>query len=373
MKKSRLIPLLGVVLLGTTVVSVSKYNQLNKINGQGCDHVGYHYDEVMPSESAPGHYEFWACCKCHEVFLEEPAVGSFVDAAENQMTGGIDDTHPAYLDPTSAKPQYKIVQGNTPSKKYLHLFYGVVEEGNSANVLPTNATSKNDWPYSSTAAACIKIVIEPSMRRYKGFTSTSYMFQNLGYVDEVEGFEYLNTENVTDMSYMFSDCFKRTNKSITVDLTHCDTSKVTNFANMFSGSRVSGAVGTVYYDTSKFNMSSAVKVSSMFASSLIKFVDISTLDFSKITTSTNGYGMFNSSSSLKAIFTRSDAAFGGTFSPVFSNCSELHGYYLSGTSAKIGTTWDSSAAGSSMGTVCTGENQGGYFTDVSLKDKVMAL
>ncbi len=97
MKKNKIIPLFGVVLFAVTAVSFTKMNQIAKLNGQDCDHVGYHYEMAMPSESCPGHYEFWVCCKCHEVFLEVPTVGSFVDNDPINMTGGIDETHPAYF------------------------------------------------------------------------------------------------------------------------------------------------------------------------------------------------------------------------------------------------------------------------------------
>ena len=44
-----------------------------------------------------GHREFWACCVCHEQFLEEPLDGNFVDAEDSNMVGGLDSNHIAYL------------------------------------------------------------------------------------------------------------------------------------------------------------------------------------------------------------------------------------------------------------------------------------
>ena len=61
-------------------------------------HVGYHYDAKMNTETEPGHLEFWTCCTCHEVFLEEPE-GEFADQDDENMSGGLTEFHPAYLAP----------------------------------------------------------------------------------------------------------------------------------------------------------------------------------------------------------------------------------------------------------------------------------
>ena len=65
-----------------------------------CDtHNGYHYSYKAPTETESGHKEFWTCCKCHQSFIVEPE-GSFVDADDSTMTGGLDINHIAYLAPT---------------------------------------------------------------------------------------------------------------------------------------------------------------------------------------------------------------------------------------------------------------------------------
>ena len=55
------------------------------------------------------------------------------------------------------------------------------------------------------------------------------MFSSLYDVTEIEGIEYLNTENVTDMSNMFYECESLTS----LDLTKFNTNQVTNMNGMF--------------------------------------------------------------------------------------------------------------------------------------------
>lgn len=68
-----------------------------------CEHSGYHYEELLPEIGAAGHKEFWACCKCHEAFLEKPEKGVFTDQDDSLMTGEIDEEHIAYIGPLEFK------------------------------------------------------------------------------------------------------------------------------------------------------------------------------------------------------------------------------------------------------------------------------
>lgn len=68
-----------------------------------CEHSGYHYEELLPEIGAAGHKEFWACCKCHEAFLEKPEKGAFVDQDDSLMTGEMDEEHIAYISPLEFK------------------------------------------------------------------------------------------------------------------------------------------------------------------------------------------------------------------------------------------------------------------------------
>ena len=83
----------------------------------------------------------------------------------------------------------------------------------------------NDWsPY-----VVYTVRIDQSMAEYHGLTSMQGMFSSLYDVTEIEGIEYLNTENVTDMSNMFYECESLTS----LDLTKFNTNQVTNMNGMF--------------------------------------------------------------------------------------------------------------------------------------------
>ena len=86
-----------------------------------------------------------------------------------------------------------------------------------------------------------KAIILPSMKDAP-LTTTARMFYggwnidkqqdiNLANMTSIEGLQYLNTSNVEDMEYMFSEC---TNLE-SIDLSHFNTAKVTSMFAMFSG------------------------------------------------------------------------------------------------------------------------------------------
>ena len=67
------------------------------VKAEPCEHSGNHYAAKAANVDEHGHKEFWACCKCHEQWLEEPAVGTFVDADDSAMSGGMLPGHIAYI------------------------------------------------------------------------------------------------------------------------------------------------------------------------------------------------------------------------------------------------------------------------------------
>ena len=73
------------------------------------------------------------------------------------------------------------------------------------------------------------IVIDPSFAKYKP-TSCSQWFSMFSLVTTIKGLENINTEDVTNMEYMFEDCMNL--KSL--DLSGFDTRNVTNMYKMFN-------------------------------------------------------------------------------------------------------------------------------------------
>ena len=98
------------------------------------------------------------------------------------------------------------------------------------------------------------IVINES---FKTFTPTtlSGFFAPLVELETITGLEYLNTENVTDMSLLFDHCQKLTS----LDVTHFNTAKVTNMKRMFN------ACGLTSLDLSNFNTEKVTNMEAMFS------------------------------------------------------------------------------------------------------------
>lgn len=73
-----------------------------------------------------------------------------------------------------------------------------------------------------------KVIFEASFKDYRP-TSTFYLFGDCKALKEIDGIEYLNTEQVTDMRFMFSGCRSLTS----LDLANFNTKQVTDMSCMF--------------------------------------------------------------------------------------------------------------------------------------------
>ena len=74
----------------------------------------------------------------------------------------------------------------------------------------------------------VRIVFDKSFSTYTP-TSLRFFFDRLTKLETITGLEYLNTEKVTDMGYMFYDCSKLTS----LDASKFNTANVTNMSKMF--------------------------------------------------------------------------------------------------------------------------------------------
>lgn len=58
-------------------------NKDRNVLGFNCTHSGNHY------AANDKHAEFWTCCNCHETFLSQPEIGTFVENSDSSMLGEI--------------------------------------------------------------------------------------------------------------------------------------------------------------------------------------------------------------------------------------------------------------------------------------------
>ena len=95
---------------------------------------------------------------------------------------------------------------------------------------------------------------------FSTFTPTTLkkFFSGLTYLETIQGLEYLNTTNVTDMSYMFSNCMFIQR----INATKIKTEKVTNMEGMFQSCKTLTSL-----DLSNFNTGKVTNMKGMFRNS----------------------------------------------------------------------------------------------------------
>ena len=168
------------------------------------------------------------------------------------------------------------------------------------------------------STAIKSVVFDKSFKTYAP-TSLYGFFRGLTKLETIKDLKYLNTEQVTNMSYMFSDCSALTS----LDVTHFNTAKVTNMNYMFY--RCSKLTSL---DVTKFNTANVTNMSYMFCRCPV----LSSLDVTKFNTAnvTNMSYMFESCSALSSLdlsnFYTKEV---GNMVCMFSGCSALKTIYAS--------------------------------------------
>ena len=134
--------------------------------------------------------------------------------------------------------------------------------------------------YGNNTNIIKKVVFDASFANARP-TSCYKWFFDCKYLTTIEGIEYLNTKNVTNMSVMFWGCSALT----TLNVSNFDTQNVTDMSDMFGFCR---ALTTL--DFSKFDTKNVTDMSDMFEGCRA----LTTLDISNFNTQnvTNMRGMF---------------------------------------------------------------------------------
>ena len=121
-------------------------------------------------------------------------------------------------------------------------------------------------------------------------TNTSYWFYFMTDLTTIENLEYLNTSEVTDMSYMFEECTSLTS----LNLDNFNTDKVTDMSSMFSA-----CANIRYLDVSGFDTHNVTDMNHMFSECYgLLSLDLGNFDTGKVTNMSN---MFLLCYSLRSI------------------------------------------------------------------------
>ena len=168
------------------------------------------------------------------------------------------------------------------------------------------------------STAIKSVVFDKSFKTYAP-TSLYGFFRGLTKLETIKDLKYLNTEQVTNMSYMFSDCSALTS----LDLSNFNTAKVRDMSYMFFRCSALSSL-----DLSNFNTAIVTNMSYMFSDCST----LSSLDLSNFNTAivTNMSYMFNGCSALSSLdLSNFNTAIVSDMSLMFGSCSTLSSLDLS--------------------------------------------
>ena len=231
-------------------------------------------------------------------------------------------------------------------------------------------------PYSSDTKSYITtVVFDPSFASCTSITNTSGWFMDSYQLTSINGLEYLNTDNVTNMSSMFQSCTRLTS----FDLSHFNTSNVTDMSSMFSGCESLASL-----DVSGFNTSNVTDMTGMFGGlNSLQNLDVTNFDTEKVTNMGGMFGVPKLTSLDLSSFNTSNVA---VMQYMFSQCEKLKTIYVSDkwSTASLenngggnmfslcpnlvggrGTVFNNSQVDETYAHIDGGESNPGYLTDIN--------
>ena len=196
-------------------------------------------------------------------------------------------------------PARMVAQKAASSSKYIATYESSTNtltfKKNVGETLPSNSVVVKDKMKVADIkrnfenGTIVHIVFDKSFCTYTP-TSLNSFFSSLTYLKTITGLEYLNTANVTDMSYMFLGCKKLTS----LDVTKFNTAKVTNMSNMFANCSKLTSL-----DVTKFNTEKVTGMYYMFyGCSKLTSLDVTHFNTANVTNMSN---MFWGCSSLTSL------------------------------------------------------------------------
>lgn len=254
-------------------------------------------------------------------------------------------------------PAGMVAQKAASSSKYIATYESSTQtltfKKNVGETLPKNSAWVEDRQQVATInknlgnGTIVHIVFDKSFSTYTP-TSLRRFFRNLTKLETITGLEYLNSEKVTDMSYMFSSCLRLTSLDITnfntanvtdmsymfnsctkltsLDVTNFNTAKVKNMIRMFSNCQALTSLNVTNFNTEKIP-----DMSYMF-SFCKQLTSLDVTNFNTVNV-TNMSSMFASCMALTTIYVSdkfvTDKVTKGSY--MFNNCGNLKGFISSKT------------------------------------------
>ena len=238
-------------------------------------------------------------------------------------------------------PAGMVAQKAASSSKYIATYESSTQtltfKENVGETLPENSA----WVKDKQTVAFINeklgngtivhIVFDKSFSTYTP-TSLYCFFERLTELETITGLEYLNTENVTDMSCMFRSCSSLTS----LDVTKFNTVNVTNMSYMFTG-----CSALLSLDVTNFNTVNVTNMGNMFSDcSSLTSLDVTNFNTANVT---NMSYMFFGCSKLTSLYlTNFNTENVTDMGFMFFDCSSLTTIYAS---SKFVTTQVSNSRG----------------------------
>ena len=168
----------------------------------------------------------------------------------NSSHVGIDYAH---IDGGPSNPGYFTEKGPeayacyTPSNTTLTFYYDNQRSSRTGTTYDLNTGDNiTGWESDGTNANVTKVVFDSSFAGARP-TTTSGWFYDMENLQSITGMSYLNTSEVTNMSWMFYNCSKLTS----LDVSHFNTSKVTDMKMMLGSCWELTSLDLSSFNTSK--------------------------------------------------------------------------------------------------------------------------
>ena len=265
---------------------------------------------------------------------------SYVDKAYAHIDGGTDN--PGYL--SEKLPEAYACY--TPENTTLTFYYDKQRSTREGTTYDLNEGSDDPiWYTDGTNPSVTQVAFDASFADARP-TSTKNWFRDMSEIQSISGLEYLNTENVTDMSSMFYGCSSITS----LDLSHFNTAKVKNMGGLFRD-----CSGLKSVNLSGFITASVSYMNQMFyGCSNLTSLDLSSFN-TRVVVFSNG--MFMNCNNLVTIYASDEWSTQYTMahSGMFTGCTSLVG--------GMGTTYDPNHVDAAYAHIDGGPSNPGYFTE----------
>ena len=224
-------------------------------------------------------------------------------------------------------PAGMVAQKAASSSKYIATYESSTQTLTFKEYAGETLPEKSAWVEDKQTVATINkklgkgtivhIVFDKSFSTYTPTTLYGF-FKDLTKLETITGLEYLNTEKVTDMRSMFSNCSSLTS----LDVTHFNTANVTNMGYMFYSCSSLTSLDVTHFKTAK-----VTDMSRMFYNcSSLTSLDVTYFNTEEVRNMSN---MFDSCSSLTSLdVTHFNTANVTDMHYMFSNCVALTSLYL---------------------------------------------